>query len=93
MKPWFLLFIFFPLWATEVDLPHQSYNEVLHMLQDQRDEVYVRLEERLDMLFQSLIIIDSCMCMYPSHQLKKEYKQLKKEFLIIAKALKKLKGQ
>ena len=93
MKRWLLLFIFYPLWSAKIEFSHESYNDVLEMLKEQKGEVYVQLDERLDMLFQTLIIIDSCMCMYPSRTLKKEYKQLKREFIILAKALKKLKGQ
>lgn len=102
MKKLLLFCLFYPLSATKIDLPsqhydHDSYEEIMQMLYDQKDDMYTQLDAQLETLFESLLIIDPYINThirnFKFRSIKKEYKQLKKEFIIISKAIQKIKGK
>lgn len=93
MKPWYILFLFFPLWSAQIDIHLPCHKEILDMIKNEHDEMYDLLDKRLDVIIQTLIVVDPYLHDTGSREVKKEYKKLKKEFYAICKTLLKMRGK
>lgn len=91
MKPWFLLFVFFPLYSQAYDLYIDPYEFIIEESRQERRCSYLIIEDRLKLIHQRLLMMEMYVYDESPYELYREYVRLKKEYALVRKTLIQLK--
>lgn len=93
MKPWILLFIFFPLYSSTDLVYSYDYHSLMQASCQERRYTYNILYGRLDVIYKRLIVIEGSMDRDAPDYYKREHERLKKEYELLQLILKQFKDK